>query len=123
MEAQSRTLGPEHPDTLTSMNYLATVLGAQGRLDEAAVLGRQVLEARRRTLGPEHPQTLNSMNNLARRFQDQGKLDEAGHPLTPPGPGGSTSHARPRAPRHASVDDQPGHDAQGPGQAGRGGGS
>ncbi len=58
-------LGPEHPDTLTSVNNLAVLLMSQGDYAGAAPLYRRALEARERVLGPEHPDTLNSVNNLA----------------------------------------------------------
>ena len=53
LQASERTLGPEHPSTLTSVNNLAMLLKAQGNLDDAAALFRRALEARERTLGPE----------------------------------------------------------------------
>ena len=65
LEARRRTLGDEHPDTLSSMNNLAETYRALGRMKEAAALHEKVLEASRRTLGDEHPHTLSSMNNLA----------------------------------------------------------
>ena len=67
LEIRRRILGPEHPDTLWSMNNLAIVLGEQGKHDEARKLLEQTLEIRRRILGPEHPDTLESMHNLASR--------------------------------------------------------
>ena len=41
MEARERILGPEHPDTLTSVGNLANLLNATGRLAEAVVLLRE----------------------------------------------------------------------------------
>ena len=38
MEARERILGPEHPDTLSSVGNLAILLNATGRLAEAVVL-------------------------------------------------------------------------------------
>ena len=67
--------GKEHPDTLTSVHNLASLLKALGKLDEAEPLYRWALEARERTLGKEHPDTLTSVNNLALLLQDMGKLD------------------------------------------------
>ncbi|WP_446040152.1 tetratricopeptide repeat protein, partial [Streptomyces sp. SID1121] len=60
-----RTLGPDHPDTLTSRNNLATALSSLGRHQQAADLHQQTLTDRERTLGPDHPHTLTSRNNLA----------------------------------------------------------
>jgi tetratricopeptide (TPR) repeat protein len=76
LEARRRLLGPEHPDTLASMNNLATTLADLGDAAGAVDLHRQVLEARRRVLGPEHPDTLGSMNNLGLALADLG--DAAG---------------------------------------------
>jgi len=64
-DERRRLLGPEHPDTLTSMSDLAVMLRALGDAAGAAQLDRQVLEGRRRVLGEEHLDTLQSMNNLA----------------------------------------------------------
>ena len=41
LEIQRRVLGPEHPDTLGSMEALAQVLSAQGKIDEARKLDEQ----------------------------------------------------------------------------------
>ena len=35
LEGSERVLGPTHPDTLVSLNNLAKLLQAQGKLDEA----------------------------------------------------------------------------------------
>ena len=44
METRKIVLGPEHPDTLTSMNNLALTYGDQGRWAEAEKLQVQVME-------------------------------------------------------------------------------
>ena len=77
LEARERTLGNEHPDTLTSVNNLALLLRRTGRYDEAEPLYRRALEARERTLGNEHPDTLISVNNLAVLLDNKGRYDEA----------------------------------------------
>ena len=64
--------------TSALQDRLATLLQAQGKLDEAGVLFRGALEASRATLGDRHPDTLISMNNLGGLLLAQGKLDEAG---------------------------------------------
>ena len=64
--------------TSALQDRLATLLQAQGKLDEAGVLFRDALEASRATLGGRHPDTLISMNNLGGLLLAQGKLDEAG---------------------------------------------
>jgi len=60
-----RVLGPEHPDTLVSVNNLALLFESQGNYADAEPLYRRALETSERVLGPEHPDTLASMNNLA----------------------------------------------------------
>src|SRR5258708_6287500 len=70
MEIRQRVLGPEHPDTLTSMNDLATDLDDSGHYAEAEKLEREALDISRRVLGPEHPGTLMLMNNLATDLDD-----------------------------------------------------
>jgi non-specific serine/threonine protein kinase/serine/threonine-protein kinase len=57
-------LGPDHPDTLTSLDSLAMERWKQDKLAEAVALERQALARRRRVLGPEHPDTLWSQINL-----------------------------------------------------------
>ncbi len=64
-ESRQRVLGPEHSDTLDSLDTYAQSLGSLGRKSEAADLLQQCLKARQRILGPKHPDTLTTMNNLA----------------------------------------------------------
>jgi tetratricopeptide (TPR) repeat protein len=77
METRKRVLGQEHPETLASINNLASTYRNQGRWKEAEELETQVLETRKRVLGQEHPDTLRSINNLASTYRDQGRWKEA----------------------------------------------
>ena len=70
-------LGPDDPNTLTSMNNLAVAYVDAGQLDWALPLYEQTLELRKAKLGPDHPNTLDSMNNLASGYQAAGQLDRA----------------------------------------------
>jgi tetratricopeptide (TPR) repeat protein len=70
-------LGPEHPDTLGSVNNLAALYYSQGRYAEAEPLFQRGLRDRERVLGPEHPDTLGSVNNLAALYYSQGRYAEA----------------------------------------------
>jgi serine/threonine protein kinase len=74
---RQEALGPDHPDTLTSMNNLALAYLHAGRLDKAVPLFEQVLAKQKEKLGPEHPATLLTMNNLAGAYKDAGRLDQA----------------------------------------------
>ena len=69
-----KVLGPEHPDTATSLNNLAVLLQAQGDLAGARPLYERALAIREKVLGPEHPDTATSLNNLAVLLQAQGDL-------------------------------------------------
>jgi hypothetical protein len=60
-----KVLGPEHLDTLTSMNNLALVLVRQGKYEEAEAMNRQTLAGYEKVLEPEHLYILISMGNLA----------------------------------------------------------
>jgi eukaryotic-like serine/threonine-protein kinase len=77
LDLRRRVLGPEHPDTLKSMNSLAVVYWYGGKYPQAEDLHRQTLEIKRRVLGPEHPDTLMSMNNLGVVYDDEGKYAQA----------------------------------------------
>jgi tetratricopeptide (TPR) repeat protein len=77
LEIQRRVSGPEHPDTLTSMDNLANIYEDEGKYTQAETLHSQTLEIKRRVLGPEHPSTLESMMNLALTYQDEGRYAQA----------------------------------------------
>jgi tetratricopeptide (TPR) repeat protein len=70
-------LGPDHPDTLHSMNALASAYQATGQLDRALPLYEQVLAKRQEKLGPDHPDTLTGLNNLAMAYQAAGQPAKA----------------------------------------------
>ncbi|EED14425.1 kinesin light chain, putative [Talaromyces stipitatus ATCC 10500] len=62
LEARERVLGPEHPDTLTSVSNLGLVLYRQGKYEEAEAMHRRALEALERVLGHAHPDMVASIN-------------------------------------------------------------
>ena len=72
-----RVLGPQNPDTLSSINGVCRLLWEQGHYAEAEKLGRETLDMRRRVLGPEHIDTLSSMSQLATILYNEGRYDEA----------------------------------------------
>ena len=57
IEMTKKLLGAEHPDTLTSMENLASTYRRQGRLNEAEHLEIQVMDMTKNLLGAEHPDT------------------------------------------------------------------
>jgi len=77
LEIQRRVLGPQHPETLRSMNLLADTLGDEGHDAEAEKISREVLAVRRRVLGPKNPDTLRSMVTLGGTLYRQAQYAEA----------------------------------------------
>ncbi|KAJ4305590.1 hypothetical protein N0V90_001121 [Kalmusia sp. IMI 367209] len=77
LQGRVRMLGHEHPDTLASMNNLASALDDQGKYGEAEVIARKTLALRKIVLGPKHLDTLQSMNLLAVVLSNNGMLKEA----------------------------------------------
>ena len=83
VDTDRRTLGNDHPQTLTALNQLANLYWFQDRYSEAEPLYLEVIEARRRVLGEEHPDTLRVRTDLAsnytlqKRFAEAERLDNA----------------------------------------------
>jgi hypothetical protein len=76
LDARERSLGPEHPDTLTTRNNLAAWTGRAGDPARTRDQFAALLPIRERVLGPEHPDTLATRSNLARWTGEAG--DAAG---------------------------------------------
>jgi hypothetical protein len=55
LEKRKAKLGPDHPDTLTSMNDLAMAYLAVGKQDLALPLFEETLKHMKAKLGPDHP--------------------------------------------------------------------
>ncbi len=70
LEVRRKVLGPQHPDTLASMNDLGEAIRWQGRDAEAEKLIREALNGRQQVLGPDHPATLASMYTLGVLLSD-----------------------------------------------------
>jgi hypothetical protein len=77
--AQLRTLGTEHPDTLTTWNML-TALEA-GRRNRSATSHSTVLKLRREALGDAHPDTLKAMHSLAVMLRKSPRTRSQAEPL------------------------------------------
>ena len=70
-------LGPDHPDTATSLNSLAALYYSQGAYAKAEPLFLRALAIRKKALGPDHPDTATSLNNLAALYSSQGAYAKA----------------------------------------------
>jgi hypothetical protein len=77
VELCRRQRGEEHPDTLTTMYRLATILREQNKYPEAEGLYRKTLELQCRVLGEENLATAATMDGLAYLLHAQDKLAEA----------------------------------------------
>ncbi|KAM0231792.1 hypothetical protein ACHAPO_008374 [Fusarium lateritium] len=77
VQTRTNILGPDYPNTLTSVFHLASTYSNQGRWEEAEQLEVEVMEAFRTNFGFDHPKTLVSMANFATHIGYQGRLDEA----------------------------------------------
>jgi tetratricopeptide (TPR) repeat protein len=66
-------LGPDHPDTLTTMHNFATAYGDAGRSKEALLLLDELLKLQKSKLGLENPRTLETMGDLASAYQKAGR--------------------------------------------------
>ena len=69
---REKVLGPEHPDTATSLNNLAGLYRDTGAYTKAEPLYSRALAIREKVLGPEHPDTATSLNNLAELYRATG---------------------------------------------------
>src|SRR5947209_4890304 len=77
LELRRRVLGPDHPDSVTSMNELANAYRDDGKLDRALPLFEEALKRRTALLGRDHPHTLIVMNNLGNAHWAAGRPDRA----------------------------------------------
>ncbi len=66
LKLRKAKIGPDHPDTLTTMNNLALAYTSAGKLDLAVPLYEETLKLRTAKLGPDHRQTLETMASLGR---------------------------------------------------------
>jgi tetratricopeptide (TPR) repeat protein len=74
---RQKVLGPEHPDTATSLTSVAALYRTQRKTAEADKCYRQALSIRRSTLGPEHPNTAAVLNELGLLYHVQEQYSEA----------------------------------------------
>jgi eukaryotic-like serine/threonine-protein kinase len=77
VELRKAGLGPNHPDTLSSLFHLAMAYQFVDRLSDAIALLEQILEQYQATLGPDHALTLIVLNCLGEAYRKAGQLDKA----------------------------------------------
>jgi len=74
---QELTLGPDHPDVLSTRYDLARAFLLVERFTEAIALYHHVLSVKEGILGPDHPDLLFIRHILAGAYQAAGRLYEA----------------------------------------------
>jgi CHAT domain-containing protein/TolA-binding protein len=74
---REKVLGPEHPDTATSLNNLAEVLLRKRDYDAAEPLFRRALAIREKVLGADRTETAVSMNDLGFLLANKHEAAEA----------------------------------------------
>jgi len=74
---QSKLLGEDHPDTLSSMGSLAQILEAEGNWTEAEAVNRGALALWRKRAGDQSPFTLWEVGELVQDLTAQKKFAEA----------------------------------------------
>ena len=77
LKVREATLGPEHPETLTSMDQIGELYREMDANLVALQLHEKVLEARKRILTPDHPDTLTSMDHVAVMYRKRGYTRES----------------------------------------------
>ena len=77
LDERSRTLGEEHPDTISAMVNLANTYRRLGKYADIEKLHLKGLHIRNRLLGEEHPDTISAMNDLALSYHSLGKYADA----------------------------------------------
>jgi CHAT domain-containing protein len=77
LKIREKQLGPEHPDTATSLNDLALLYQAMGDHGKAEPLFLRSLKITEKQLGPEHPDTAAQLENLAFLYASRGDLVRA----------------------------------------------
>jgi len=70
-------LGPDHLDTLRSIDNLANADASQGRQSEALKLREEAVAREKAVFGPDHPETLGAMNNLGASYSSLGRYADA----------------------------------------------
>jgi tetratricopeptide (TPR) repeat protein len=77
LEVTEGALGPDHPDTATMLNNLATTYRGLGEVDKALPLQQRALKIAEGALGPDHPDMATMLNNLAAIYRGLGEVDKA----------------------------------------------
>ncbi len=73
----AKTLGSDHPSTLTTKSNLANALSNHCKYNEALSTYKSVFDVKKKVLGHDHPSTLTTQSNMALVLSNPGKYSEA----------------------------------------------
>ncbi len=74
---RTKTLGPEHRDTIETINLTGGLYRFTGDYSKAEAFSKRALELRTKVLGPDHPDTADSQIYLAYLYLRLGRYGEA----------------------------------------------
>jgi tetratricopeptide (TPR) repeat protein len=77
LEVAEKSVGPDHPDVVKSLNGLASIYYAQGRYAEAEPLYIRSLAIREKAFGPDHRQLAVALNGLSGLYYVRGEYADA----------------------------------------------
>ena len=72
LSIDEKSLGPDHPSTITSRAWIADNLKKKGDLVAARPVMEEIVASRERVQGPDHPDVAASLNSLAQLLQVRG---------------------------------------------------
>ena len=74
---REKLLGPEHPESASTLKELANVSWWLGHYEQALAESERALALKTKALGPEHPETIAALNTSAGILRDVDRFDEA----------------------------------------------
>ncbi len=77
VELSEKALGPDHPDTATTLNNLGLLYRSIGDYTKTELLYQRALKINEKALGPDHPATALALNNLAWLYYSLGNYAKA----------------------------------------------
>jgi len=77
LEIRTKSWGPSHPDTTTSLNTLAYVYWKLGKTAEAVPLFQQAIDGSRKALGEENPSLATYLDNLGLLYRNKNDYAKA----------------------------------------------
>ena len=86
---REQALGPNHPDTASSLNNLANLYWRQGKYEEAEPLYQRALAIREQALGPNHPDTATACTTWLHSTTSRGNTRRRSRSTSVPWPSGS----------------------------------